>query len=150
MLFLLSLLALVIPVVVAAASTYRHMRFGNAQARHPFAFRYALGCALAETFTANPLSQHRARMAQMQAAEQRRDAAIARAMERHPAGTRPPLTEDPTTDEFVARVRATHNADQAVAAMAEALLRNPATLAAVARAKAVHPAIVQGVIRAVG
>lgn len=149
------LLALSLPflaiLVLVAASTYRHMRFGNATARAPFPFRYALACALVETFnmaiTQSPLAQHRDRMSRMRAAEKRRQVALAAAIGRHPAGRLNGCTaeaatnpaENTSTDEFITRARAIHASDQVEASMAEALLIHPATKAAIARAKVAHP-----------
>lgn len=140
MLYLLLAFPLVATFVLVSASTCRHMRFGNRYAREPFPFRYALACALVETsaaiLTKNPLGLHRARMRKVRAAEARRDDALARAMERHPAGRRalPVAVED----DFIARARATHAADQMRASIAEARHRHPAAQGAAERTHVTH------------
>lgn len=135
----LSLVCLSYVSVVVITSTYRHMRFGNAQVPHPFPFRYALGMGVAEALLTPPLAQHRARMKAMRQAEARRTRAVAQAMTRHPAAHVIRATETTparqaeslpaSSEEFVARARATHVSDQVVASIRAAKDRHPSVAA---------------------
>lgn len=150
-------LGLLYVVVFLLTATYRNLRFGNEHFPHPYPFRFALASAAVETLLTPPLAQHRARMKAMRRAEARRAAALAQSMERHPAGhlthnlTRMDAlnalhpsgalaTNPEDSEEFAARVRATHVADQVTASFNAAKAIHPATRARVAAAKAVHPA----------
>lgn len=161
---LLFVLGLLYVSVFLVAATYRNVRFGNKHFPHPYPFRLALASAAVETFLTPPLTQHRTRMTAMRHAEARRAAALAQSMGRHPAGTltaRPaahpshPATAHPSavhpsgaevaaqvedTDQFAARARATHVADQVTASFHAAKAIHPATRARTAAAKAAHPA----------
>lgn len=146
--------------VFLTATTYRNVRFGNEHYPHPFPFRYALASAAVETFLTPPLAQHRARMKAMRQAEARRTKAVALSMGRHPAGTQGRMSAlvEPSVapqkaaaagvseddDQFVARVRATHVADQVTASFRAAKDRHPATRATRAAAQAAHAPVAAG------
>lgn len=148
---LLLTLALLYMGTFLVATTYRNLRFGNEAYPHPWPFRYALASAVVEIVLTPPLAQHRARMKSMRQAEARRAAALAQSMGRHPAssglrqvatsvGTAPAVETITSSDQFVARARATYVADQVVASFRAAKAAHPATRAAVAAAKSVHSA----------
>lgn len=149
---LLLTLALLYLGTFLVATTYRNLRYGNEGYPHPWPFRYALASAVVEIVLTPPLAQHRARMKAVRQAEARRTAALAQAMGRHPASSVPrqsattaqaarSAAETPASSEqFVARARATHVTDQVVASFRAAKAAHPATRAAVAAAKSVHSA----------
>jgi hypothetical protein len=124
-------LAATYAAVVLTATTYRLMRYGNAQSPEPWPFRFAFGYAAVEAFMKSPITQHRTRMRAMRAAEARRATMLAQSMVRHPAGgAARQVVADETHADFVATARATYIADQVVASFAAAKDRHPAARAA--------------------
>ena len=123
------LAAVVYAAVFLTATTYRLMRYGNAQCPHPFAFRFAFAYAAVETFMTPPLAQHRRRMRTMRAAEARRATAIAHSINRHPAGSamRRDAAAQTSGEDFVTRARAIHVSDQVVASFEAAKAIHPAS-----------------------